>query len=63
MARTNPAVLGLALAGVLFVIAALIPLIRGSEFNAALLVPAIAFFLVALVVHKKSLSGSVPPAN
>ena len=60
MARNNPAVLGLTLAGVLFLVAALIPLIRGSEFKPSLLVPAVAFFLVALVISRKS--ATAPPA-
>jgi hypothetical protein len=57
MARPNTAVLGMAVAGVLFTIAGAIPAARGDEINTVLFVLAFAFFMIAFALHKKSGAG------
>ena len=53
MARPNVAVLGMAIAGVLFVIAGAIPGARGDNTNNVMFILAFAFFMIAFALHKK----------
>lgn len=53
--------LGLFLAGVLFVVAALMPTFRGEPLNAAFLPLGILFAIVGAVMWRKVQSAGVPP--
>jgi hypothetical protein len=62
MAQPRIAGLGFMLAAVLFAVAALIPVVRGGDFNATFLVLALVFFVLGAGVMRKSRATSdVPP--
>jgi hypothetical protein len=63
MAQPKIAVWGFLLTGVLFVVAALIPLVRGGSLNATFLALSVVFFILGAAVAKKNrASDSSPPA-
>jgi hypothetical protein len=59
----NIAPVGLFLAGVLFVVAAVIPTFRGQQLNAAFLPLGIVFAIVGLVAWRKAQRPVPPPAD
>ena len=56
------AVFGFALAGALFLFAALIPMIKGDDLNAAFFTLGIVFLILGLGVSRKRGRGANPPS-
>ena len=59
----NIAPVGFFLAGVLFVVAAVIPTFRGQQLNAAFLPLGIVFAIFGLVAWRKAQRAASPPAD
>jgi hypothetical protein len=62
MAQPKVAVWAFVLAGVLFVVAAVIPLLRGGELNATFLALSVVWFILGAAAAKKNRTDSAPPA-
>jgi hypothetical protein len=59
----NIAPLGFFLAGVLFVVAAVIPTFRGQQLNAAFLPLGIVFAILGFVAWRKAQRAGLPPVD
>ena len=59
--RLNLAAAGFLVAAVLFAVTAAIQLLRNNTVNAALIVLAILFLIVAIAVNVRSRKGDAPP--
>ena len=63
MAQPKTAVWGFLLIGVLFVVVALIPLMRGGSLNATFLAVSVVFFILGAAVAKKHRASDSPPPD
>lgn len=61
MAQTKVAVWGFITAGVLSVVAAVIPMLRGGRLNVTFFALSVVWFVLGAAVAKKNRSNSAPP--